>query len=131
MRCRSRGPCLRLARSALSMSPRDGDRYQLAIGSIVDGIDVERAAKTRDRIHREAFESPSAKQFPLVSYCPVAIYQKYRDFTREWSREYCEMIEVKAKLVAKHYLELMPLIDGPSRASVECTEAVAGTPVAR
>ena len=96
---------------------------EFAIGSIVDGIDVERAAKTRDRIHREAFQSASAKEFPLVSYCPVAIFQKHHDFKGEWSREYCEMIELKAKLVAKHYLELMPLIDGPSHEAVECTGA--------
>jgi uncharacterized protein len=95
-----------------------------AIGNIYDGIDAEMNEKLRRAIHETAFDSPSARAYPLVSFCPVAIYQKHGDFGGEWSQEYCEMISLKTKLVAKYYQQLARHI---ARAE---TRAVAGNSVA-
>lgn len=84
---------------------------QFAIGDIYEGVDDSLSKKVRTRIHEEAFSSDSAKQYPLVSYCPVAIFQKHQNFHGEWSEGFCEIISLKAKLVAKYYFELARYVD--------------------
>jgi sulfatase maturation enzyme AslB (radical SAM superfamily) len=79
---------------------------QLSIGDIYKGIDDGLSTKIRRMIHESSYQSLSAKQFPLVSFCPIAIYQKHHDFAESWNQYYCEMINAKAKLVSKHYHEI-------------------------
>jgi len=86
---------------------------EFAIGNIFENVDVNLSSKIRTMIHNEAFHSDSAKEYPLASYCPVAIYQKHHNFHGDWSREWAEMISLKAKLVAKHYLELAAQLEAP------------------
>ena len=84
---------------------------QFAVGNIYDGVDPALNRKIRAMIHEQAFGSESARAFPLVSYCPVAIYQKHRDFRAEWSKEFSALISLKAKLVAKHYVEIARVVE--------------------
>lgn len=79
---------------------------QFAIGSIYEGIDPERSTLVRGLIQERSLGSNSAKKSPLITYCPVAIYQKHGDFGGDWSKEYCEMINLMMKLVAKYYFTL-------------------------
>lgn len=79
---------------------------EFSIGDIRDGIDAVRERQIRDRVRREALASASAEEHPLVSFCPVAVFQEHGDFKGPWNRAYCAMIETKAKLVAKHYHEI-------------------------
>jgi radical SAM protein with 4Fe4S-binding SPASM domain len=87
---------------------------EFAIGSIFDGVDAALSSKIRTMIHEQTFSSRSAKEFPLASYCPVAVYQKDHNFHGDWSREWSEMISLKAKLVAKHYPELVARLEAPT-----------------
>jgi radical SAM protein with 4Fe4S-binding SPASM domain len=79
---------------------------EFAIGNIFDGIDQSEEQSLRQRIDTEAFGSRSAKTYPLTSYCPVAIYQKHKDFGGSWSPHFSNMIETKAKIVAKYFYEI-------------------------
>jgi radical SAM protein with 4Fe4S-binding SPASM domain len=90
---------------------------EFAIGNIYEGINPDLDRKIRTMIHDRAFGSNSSKEFPLVSYCPVRIYQEHKNFEGEWSKEFCEMINIKHKLVAKYYLELAGCIERPQRAA--------------
>ncbi|MGO8866254.1 MAG: radical SAM protein [Alphaproteobacteria bacterium] len=77
-----------------------------SIGDIRQGVDETRNKEVRARIREEVLSSPGAKQYPMVSFCPVAIYQEHGSFAGEWNKQYCEMIQTKAKLVAKYYHEI-------------------------
>ena len=79
---------------------------QFAIGDIFNGLDAERNRSTRMEIDEKAFHSASSAEFPLVSFCPVAIYQKHGKFDGEWNRQFCEMIDIKAKTVSKYHYEI-------------------------
>jgi sulfatase maturation enzyme AslB (radical SAM superfamily) len=79
---------------------------EFGIGNIFDGIDAARDRDIRARIRDETLKSPWAHEHPLVSFCPVAVYQEHGNFTGAWNRFYCDMIETKAKLVAKHFHEI-------------------------
>jgi len=83
---------------------------EFAIGDIFSGVNTDLDQKLRRRIHEEAFRSTSSKQHPLTSFCPVAIYQKHRNFEGEWSRQFCRMIEIKTKIVAKYFHEIRQFI---------------------
>jgi len=89
-------PCHR----AMELGPR------FAIGDIRAGVDGHRSRRLRARIRRAAFGSESAKKYPIVSYCPVDVYQEHSTFAGQWPPEFCQMIEAKAKLVAKYHYEL-------------------------
>ena len=86
-------------------APELGPRF--AIGDLRTGLDEPRSERLRARIRRQAYGSESAGRYPLVSYCPVDTYQRHGRFGGAWAREFCEMIELKAKLVAKHHYELV------------------------
>lgn len=79
---------------------------QFAIGDIFQGVDNTTQKTLRQRIDNEAFQSPSSKRYPLTSFCPVGTYQKHRNFSGDWSQPFCNMIELKAKLVAKYFREI-------------------------
>ena len=79
---------------------------QFTIGDIRNGIDEKHMQKLRSFINRKANRSKSAKKHPLVSFCPVAVYKKHKDFNGEWNSAFCEMINIKAKLVAKYFYEI-------------------------
>jgi hypothetical protein len=42
----------------------------------------------------------------VATPCPVSIYQKHNSFNGYWCEEFCQMIDIKAKLVAKYYYEI-------------------------
>lgn len=79
---------------------------QFAIGNIFEGIDVEKSRAVRQTIREQALQSEAAKRFPLTSFCPVAIHQTHATFRGDWSEAFCQMIEVKAKIVSKYHYEL-------------------------
>lgn len=83
-----------------------------AIGDVRAGLDEGASERLRAQIQDMAFGSESAGKFPLVSYCPVNTYKEHGGFDGEWAREFCEMIDVKAKLVAKYYYELADHFEG-------------------
>lgn len=89
-------PCQR----AMELGP------QMAIGDIHQGINDDLSSKLRNMIDLESYHSVSARKYPLVSYCPIAIYQEHKNFNGTWNPEFCEMINVKAKLVSKYYYEI-------------------------
>jgi hypothetical protein len=76
-----------------------------AIGNVWAGIDNVKNRILRQHIHDEFLASDSAERYPYVSYCPVAIYQKHGHFGRKWNEKYCEIIQIKAKIVSKYYHE--------------------------
>lgn len=88
---------------------------QFAIGDVHRGIDEQRNHKLRAYIQERAYGSESARKYPLVSYCPVNVYLKYFKFSGDWASEFCEMITIKAKLVAKYYYEIDDYFDKTDR----------------
>lgn len=97
-------PCMR----AVELGPA------FAIGDIWSGIDDVKNRTLRQRIRDEFLTSDSAERYPYVGYCPIAIYQKHGSFKKKWNKEYCEIIQIKAKIVSKHYHELQKYITGHS-----------------
>lgn len=85
-----------------------GDAF--AIGDIRSGVDQDAANDLRMSIHKAAFSSESARRYPLVSFCPVNLYQADHRFDGQWAAAFCEMIEIKAKLVSKYYHEIDKLM---------------------
>lgn len=81
-----------------------GDRF--SIGDIYTGLAEDHARALRQRIWEEVHRSPSAARFPLVSFCPVNVYQKHGHFSGPWPEEFCQMIEQKLKIVAKYHYDL-------------------------
>jgi uncharacterized protein len=79
---------------------------QLAIGDIYKGLDEDLSRKIRALISEKAYGSPDAAKFPLVSFCPISTYQKHGHFGGEWNKEFCELINRKAKLVSKYHYEI-------------------------
>ncbi|MHB8579136.1 MAG: radical SAM protein [Ignavibacteriaceae bacterium] len=79
---------------------------QMVIGDIEQGINPELNKKVRQMITIESFHSASAREYPVVSYCPIAIYQEHKNFNGIWNSEFCEMMNLKAKLVSKYYHEI-------------------------
>ena len=82
---------------------------QFSIGDIYTGIDSSLEKNIRNHIGRETFQSTSAGQYSLTSFCPVGIYKQHGDFSAAWSQSFCEMIEIKAKLVAKYFHAIQEL----------------------
>ena len=60
----------------------------------------------RAQIAGSAYPTESTRRYPLVSYCPVDVYRKHSSFGGDWPSAFCEMITIKAKLVAKYYHEI-------------------------
>ncbi|MBI3398317.1 MAG: radical SAM protein [Deltaproteobacteria bacterium] len=79
---------------------------QFAIGDIYEGVSKQMSRKLRTHIRKSTYCSASAKKYLFSGYCPVTVYQNYSNFNGEWSPEFCKMIEIKAKLVAKYYYEI-------------------------
>lgn len=77
-----------------------------AIGDIQNGIDYDRERLIRQRIRKELMSSVSIERYPMVSFCPVAIYKEFGSFSGKWNDQYCEMIQIKQNTVAKYYYEL-------------------------
>lgn len=91
---------------------------EFSIGDIFNGLDPKKNKNVRVRIENEAFKSKASSKFPLVSFCPVSIYQEHNCFDNEWCYEYCKMIEIKEKLVAKHYYDIVQYLNknsGPQK----------------
>lgn len=91
-----------------------GDHF--TIGTIYTGLDQEFARNLRQRIWEEVHLSPSASRFPLVSFCPVNVYQKHGHFSGPWPEEFCRMIDQKLKVVAKYHYEIeeyLKVTEGP------------------
>jgi len=99
---------------------------QFAVGDLFSGLDVSLDKALRERIGRESFGSSSAMEYPLASYCPIAIYQKHQRFDGPWNGECCRMIEVKTRLVAKYFHELAELLGRPAQpiGALDCTKVV-------
>ena len=79
---------------------------QLAVGDVFKGLDAPRCGKIRAAVAAEAFGSRSAREFPLVTFCPITVHQAHGGFGGDWNREFCEMIDSKNKLVSKRYHEM-------------------------
>jgi len=82
--------------------PELGTKF--SIGDIRDGVSERKNRLYRERINRQYFvKSASARQYPLVSFCPVSVYQQHGSLNGSWNSMFCEMINIKAKIVAKHH----------------------------
>jgi uncharacterized protein len=81
-----------------------------AVGDIWKGISKSRDQTSRRNIESQCFDSPSARQYNMVSFCPVTVYQKYGNFSGEWSAMFCELISRKAKIVAKYHYEIQDYV---------------------
>ena len=79
---------------------------RFAVGDVQNGVDKAVNQDLRRTIHAAAFGSESSRRFPLVSFCPVNVHLAHQRFDGEWPVEFCEMIEIKAKLVSKYYHEI-------------------------
>ncbi|MGI0083513.1 MAG: hypothetical protein ACREBQ_00365 [Nitrososphaerales archaeon] len=102
-------PCHR----ALELGPH------LAVGDVYNGIDRKLNLETRAMIDEQSYHSEASTQFPLVTFCPVAIHQKHRKFSGEWNKEFGEMLTIRAKLVSKHYHEIGKHIRSSSAKKVD------------
>lgn len=89
---------------------------KFSIGSVYTGLDASLASNMRYSIGQEVFQSTSSHAFPMVSFCPVAVHQEHGHFNGNWNSTYCQMIEVKAKLVSKYYYELTAHTEKPEGA---------------
>jgi uncharacterized protein len=79
---------------------------EFAIGDVHNGLNGQGSTRLRARIRKETLASKSAREHPLVTYCPVAIYQQHGRFDGGWADAYCAMVELKAKLASKYHYEL-------------------------
>jgi radical SAM protein with 4Fe4S-binding SPASM domain len=77
-----------------------------AIGDIWEGVSERKDRLYRKRIDRQSYGSKEARKHPLVAFCPVSVYQEHGRFGGPWNAAFCEMIELKAKIVAKHHYAL-------------------------
>jgi uncharacterized protein len=84
-----------------------GDDF--VIGSIEKGIDKNREREMRTFIEKELNKNPYF--YPDSDYCAVSLYQNNGCFDASPPPEWCEMIEIKHKLVAKYYYDLKKYID--------------------
>lgn len=76
---------------------------RFSIGNIKEGLSARKNRSYRERINRQCFQSPSARLYPLVSFCPVSVYQRHGSLAGSWNSMFCEMIDIKAKIVAKYH----------------------------
>lgn len=79
---------------------------EFSIGTIWSGIDPEKNLNLRTAIYDSVNNAPCADTYDVASFCPVSIYQKHHSFGGPWGDEFCRMIDLKAKLVAKYYYEI-------------------------
>jgi uncharacterized protein len=79
---------------------------KLCIGSIYSGIDSHKHKQIRHDIFNSINLSASSNKYKVASFCPISIYQKHNSFHGPWCDEFCQMIDIKAKLVAKYYYEI-------------------------
>lgn len=86
-----------------------------AIGSIYKGIDAEMEKNIRSKIEIESFKSRNSKKYELVSFCPVAIFQNQGKLDGKWNSDFCEMIEIKNKLVAKYHYQIESFLESLSK----------------
>ncbi len=77
-----------------------------AIGDVIKGVSKRKERLFRTQVNRQCFQSDYAHQYPLVSFCPIAVYQQHGNFSGAWSSMFCEMINRKAKIVAKYHYEI-------------------------
>lgn len=88
-----------------------------AIGDVYSGIDKAKNGDIRSRISEQVLSSPCAERYPMVSFCPVAIYQEQGTFRGKWNEQYCDIINTKAKIVAKYYHEITGYMSGGATAA--------------
>ena len=74
-----------------------------AIGTIDSGVDIKTERRIRKRIEKEAFHGGNAGKYKLVSFCPISAVGRNGRLSRPWNTDFCDMIEIKNKLVAKHH----------------------------
>jgi len=75
-------------------------------GDVRNGVSKRKERLCRARINRQCFKSASASEYPLVSFCPITVYQRNGNFSGSWSPMFCELINRKAKVVAKYHYEI-------------------------
>ena len=79
---------------------------KLCIGSIYSGINSHKNEIIRRDIFNSISQSVSSKKYEIASFCPISVYQKHNSFQGPSNDEFCQMIDIKAKLVAKYYYEI-------------------------
>lgn len=77
-----------------------------AFGSVRTDVDTSVEMVIRERIEKMAFQSVLSQEHSNVSFCPVTIVQTHGRLEGEPNQQFCRMIEVKHKLVAKHHYSL-------------------------
>lgn len=79
---------------------------EFCIGSIYSGIDSQKNESIRRDILNSINQSASSDKYMVGTFCPVSLYQKHKSFQGSWCDEFCRIIDIKAKLVAKYYYEI-------------------------
>jgi uncharacterized protein len=74
-----------------------------AIGTINGGVDKETERHVRSKIEKQAFRSNNIGKYKLVSFCPISAALHHGKLGGQWNTDFCDMIEIKNKLVAKHH----------------------------
>jgi sulfatase maturation enzyme AslB (radical SAM superfamily) len=77
-----------------------------AIGAIDSGIDKEAEANIRATIEKKAFRGGNTGNYKLVSFCPVTAAGHHGKLSNQWNMDFCDLVNIKNKLVAKHHYAL-------------------------
>jgi len=74
-----------------------------AIGAIDTGVDTEAELRVRSKIEKKAFRGGNTEKYKLVSFCPVTAALHHGKLSNLWNDDFCDIIEIKNNLVAKHH----------------------------
>jgi MoaA/NifB/PqqE/SkfB family radical SAM enzyme len=74
-----------------------------AIGTIDGGVDKEAEGRIRAKIEKKAFCGGNTGKYKLVSFCPVTAAGHYGKLSNKWNTDFCDLVNIKNKLVAKHH----------------------------
>jgi uncharacterized protein len=77
-----------------------------AIGTIDGGVDTKTEKRIRAKIEKKAFRNENAKKHKLVSFCPITAAGHHGKLGGPWNADFCDLIEIKNKLVAKHHYSI-------------------------
>jgi Arylsulfatase regulator (Fe-S oxidoreductase) len=86
-----------------------------SFGDIYQGICTAAEQRLRTYIYDQSRVSASCGRYPLLSFCPVSVYQQHGDFTGEWPAEFCDILMTKIKIVAKYHYELAAYLENSNR----------------
>jgi uncharacterized protein len=90
-------------------APELGDKF--SFGDIYEGIREEEAQRLREEIYNRSRRSASSGRYPLLSFCPVSVYQRHGDFAGEWPQGFCDILMTKMKIIAKYHYEIEAYIE--------------------